>query len=85
MFDIEEKTMTGSAISYTIPDNVHSIALHAVDGDINMSTTSSGDVWTLVSGDKEAIDTRTLAGETIYFNGENGKKLQIRLLKGLLS
>jgi len=85
MFDIEEKTMTGSAISYTIPDNTHSMALHAVDGDIDISTAADGDVWTLISGDKEAIDTRTLAGETIYFKGDNGKKLQIRLLKGLLS
>jgi hypothetical protein len=50
-----------------------------------MSTSPGGTNWTIRGGEKEAIDTRTISGEKIYFTGDAGITIQIRRLTGLLS
>ncbi len=85
MIEISEIIMDGTAKSYTVPDNTHSLAVHAVGGNVAMSTTAGGAAWTIKDGEKEAIDTRTVSGEKVYFTGSSGVKLQIRRLTGLLS
>lgn len=85
MIEISELVMDGTAKDYTVPDNTHSLALHAVGGDVHMSTSPGGTSWTIKDGEKEAIDTRTVSGEKIYFSGDAGVTIQIRRLTGLLS
>jgi len=85
MIEISEMVMDGTAKDYTVPDNTHSLAIHAVGGDVQMSTSAGGIGWTVKDGEKEAIDTRTISGEKIYFTGDAGVKVQIRRLTGLLS
>jgi hypothetical protein len=85
MIEISELTMDATAQPYTVPDNTHSLAVHAIGGDITMSTSIDGDNWTIKDGEKEAIDTRTVSGEKLYFTGDSGVKLQIRRLTGMLS
>jgi len=85
MIEISELIMDGTAKDYTVPDNTHSLAIHAVGGDVSMSTTPGGTCWTIKDGEKEAIDTRTVSGEKIYFTADAGTKIQIRRLTGLLS
>lgn len=85
MVSVVRLTMTGSAIPYTVPTGTSSVALHALDGDIVMSKTASGDGWTIKTGTKESIDGRAISGETLYFNGTAAKILEIRLLSGNLN
>ena len=85
MIEISELVMDGTTKDYIVPDNTHSLALHAVGGDVQMSTTAGGSGWTIKDGEKEAIDTRTVSGEKVYFTADAGVKVQIRRLTGLLS
>ena len=86
MFSIINITFTTSVIeTYTVPDNIGSIALHAVGGDIVMMSVSNGDEWTISEGEKESINTRDISNEVIYFSGDTGTILEIRLLRGVLS
>lgn len=85
MIEISELTMDGTAKEYAVPDNTHSLAIHAVGGDVSMSTSAGGTGWTIKDGEKEAIDARTVSGEKVYFTADAGVKVQIRRLTGLLS
>ncbi|MBN1457697.1 MAG: hypothetical protein JW912_07590 [Sedimentisphaerales bacterium] len=85
MIEITELTMDGTVQIYTVPDETHSLALHAVGGDITMKSSAGGDGWTIRDSEKECVDTRTISGEKIYFIADAGVKLQIRRLTGLLS
>ena len=85
MIEITELTMDGTAQSYTVPEYTHSLAIHAVGGDVQMTISPDGDRWTIKTGEKEAIDARTVSGEKVYFIGDAGVKVQIRRLTGLLS
>lgn len=79
---ITNQTLSGSEVSYTIPDDTASIAFQASGGAITMATTSGGDTWTIADGDKEALSNRSLVGQTLYFNGT--ATLQIRRETGLM-
>ncbi len=76
---------TGVEIPYTVPINTGSIAFHAVGGDAAMMHETGGDEWTISQGEKESIDTRQIATEVIYFSGNTGTTLQMRLLMGVLA
>ena len=84
MIDIVNITMDGTEKTYDVPANTASLALHAVGGSITMRKVSgSATGWTFADGEKEAIETRTIAGERLYFIGTTGK-LEIRRLAGIL-
>jgi hypothetical protein len=70
---------------YIIPDDTAAIALHAVGGNVQMRHTQAGDPWTIMAGQKESLDGRTLSGQKLFFTGSVGTVLEIRLLKGLLA
>lgn len=70
---------------YVIPDDTAGIALHAVGGNVQLRHTQAGDPWTIMAGQKESLDGRSLSGQKLYFTGSAGTVLEIRLLKGLLA
>jgi hypothetical protein len=70
---------------YIIPDDTAGIAFHATGGNVQMRHTQAGDPWTIMAGQKESLDGRTLSGQKLYFTGLAGTVLEIRLLKGLLA
>jgi|LSQX01.3.fsa_nt_gb hypothetical protein len=70
---------------FSIPDETAAIAFHAKDGNVELRHTQAGDAWTIMAGQKESIDGRTLSGQKLYFTGSTGTVLEIRLLKGLLA
>jgi hypothetical protein len=85
MIEIDNITMDGTEKTYNVPANTYSLALHAVGASITMRKVSGSAIgWTIADGEKEAFETRTVAGERIYFIGASGK-LEIRRLTGLLS
>ena len=71
--------------AYTVPNDTGSIAFHAVGGDVAMMSEAGGAEWTIMEGEKESINTRDLANEVMYFTGNTGTTLEIRILEGLLS
>ena len=86
MIDIELITFTTDVqVAYTVAGDTGSIAFHAVGGDVTMRSSSDGDAWTISQGEKEAISTRQISNEVIYFEGSTGTTLQIRRLEGVLS
>ena len=84
-YEIFNVTMTGSALAVTLPDNVRGVAFQATGGSIDMSIASGGDVWSIADGGKEALQNVNLSGQTFYFNGASGVKLQYRVEYGLAS
>jgi len=76
---------TGSVETYTVPSNIGSMAIHAADGDVIMTSEAGGDEWTIYEGEKESLNTRDISNEVIYFSGSTGTTLEIRLMKGVLS
>jgi hypothetical protein len=50
---------TGSVEVYTVPEDIGSIAIHAVDGDIIMMSELEGDEWTISEGEKGAVPPLT--------------------------
>ncbi|MDO8302149.1 MAG: hypothetical protein Q7T18_02810 [Sedimentisphaerales bacterium] len=87
MIDIQNIVMDGTDKSFVVPANVASIAFHAKGGTIVMKKTEGGAGWTFDDKDKESVDTRAVAGEQLYFNGEAGGTviMEIRMLLGVLS
>lgn len=86
MMMIKNVDMTGSAVEYTVPDDVASIAIQARGGDIEVrDSAASSEYWTLAAGSKEAIGTRTVAGQKFWFTGASSTVLEVRMLTGLLS
>lgn len=69
---------------YVIDNNIASIALHAVGGDVSIMIESGGSTWTMKDGDKEEIVDRSLGGHKLYFNASEGAKLEIRPISGLM-
>ena len=77
--------VTGTQEVFTVPNDTGSIALHAIGGNVTMRNTTSGDAWTIRQGEKEAISTRQISNEIIYFEGITGTTLEIRRLEGVLA
>jgi hypothetical protein len=70
---------------FSIPDDTASIAFHAIGDNVQLRHTQAGDAWTIMAGQKESIDSRSLSGQKLFFTGPAGTVLEIRLLKGLLA
>lgn len=85
MFVINQLVMDGTDKEYKIPEDAASIAFQASGGDIEMKTEIGEVSWTIADGQKEAVNSRDIQNGKLYFNGEAGVILQIRLLMGLLS
>ncbi len=86
MIEIDLITFTtGVQEVFTVPDDTGSIAFHAIGGSVTMRNTTSGDGWTIRQGEKEAISTRQVSNEVIYFEGSTGTTLEIRRLEGVLA
>jgi len=81
--EIVNKTLSGSEVSYTIPDNVRVVAFQANCGEITMPVSSREPTWKIADGSKEAISNVNLANRTYYFNGT--ATLEIRLEYGTTS
>jgi len=79
---VDKVTMTGSEVTYNVPDSVYSIAFQARNGNIEMRATTGGEYWTLKSLTPEAFDTKKMAGERFFFTGTSGHILEVRYLKG---
>lgn len=70
-------TSGGFGITLVIPQGCVSVALHAIDGDVYMSTEATpdsggADSWILKQGIPETIEHRLLAGQTLRFKGVSG-------------
>jgi len=76
---------TGVQEEYTVPNNTGSIAFHAVGGDVTTRASAAGDTWTMTNGEKEAISSRDISNEVMYFEGDTGTSLEIRILEGVLA
>lgn len=76
---------TGVQVQYTVPTNTGSIAFHAAGGSVTMRNATDGDGWTIRQGEKEAISTRQISNEVMYFEGDTGTTLEIRRLEGVLA
>ncbi len=70
---------------FVIPEDTAAIALHAVGGNVQMRHEQAGNPWTIMAGQKESLDGRSLSRQKLYFTGSAGTTLEIRLLKGLLA
>jgi hypothetical protein len=84
MLEITRLNLDGQQ-AFSIPDNTAAIAFHARGGNVEMRHAPAGDAWTMIAGQKESLDGRTLSGQKLYVTGTAGTILEIRLLKGLLS
>ena len=76
--EIENLTLDGTEQEYEIPEDVSSIAFHALDGTVTMAHETGGDTWTLNQYDKEEISGRDLAGMSLFFTGTVAHTLEIR-------
>ncbi|MDD5457865.1 MAG: hypothetical protein PHF37_00505 [Phycisphaerae bacterium] len=85
MIEITELTMDGTDKEYKIPEDAASIGFQASGGVINMKAAVGGASWTIANGQKEAINSRDIQNGLLYFNGQAGVILQIRLLTGLMA
>lgn len=66
--------MTGSDVPYTFPADFLCVAFQANGGNIELLTAESGDGFTLYDAAPGiSIQDRSLAGQTIWFNGAAGK------------
>lgn len=84
MLEIVNLNLDGEQ-KFLIPDDTAAIAFHAIGGNVQMYPTKTGASWTIMAGQKESLDGRTLSGQLLYFNSSAGTVLEIRLLKGLLA
>ncbi len=84
MIEIVNLSLSGQT-EYTIPHDTAAIAFHAMGGNVQLRHLPAGSPWTLMTGQKESIDTRSLAGQKLYLTGADGTILEIRILKGLLA
>ena len=75
-------TMTGSAVSYTIPDKVREIKFQALSGDITVHAVSGGTVfYTIKQYANLPFNTRAsgtdFAGQVLYCTGTNTHVLDV--------
>jgi len=72
--------------TYKIPARASSVAFHALTGDIAVRTVTGTDAdhWTILEGGKESINDPNLVGSTLYFTGDDGDALEIRVITGLM-
>ena len=62
------------------------MAFHAKQGNVYLvDNLDNSKKWTIKQGDKEIITARDLSNQTMVFNGAIGSKLEIRIIKELMS
>ena len=84
MIEIVSLNLDGQE-EFSVPADTAAIAFHAKGGNVELRHTPAGDTWTIMAGQKESIDARSLSGQKLYVTGTAGTVLEIRMLKGLLS
>lgn len=74
-------SMTGSEVTYTIPDRTISLMFQPIGGDVVMRTTAtSGATWTIKDGAKELLEYDDLGSRVLYFTGAASVTLQSRVI-----
>lgn len=68
--------------NYTVPENARSIGMQVSGGQVDMrlTTGTDDDQWPITDGTKEEIRGRDLNGLTLYFTGQTGAVLYLRVL-----
>lgn len=68
---------------WPIPHGTMSISIRVAGGDVAMrkATGTAGDHWTVKSGEKESLVVGSMAGESIFFTGDEGATMEIRMRK----
>jgi len=65
MIQIASLSFDGQQQEFLIPNDTAAIAFHAVGGNVQLRHTPAGDGWTIMAGQKESLDARTLSGQRL--------------------
>jgi len=70
--------------SYTVPENARSVGMQVSGGQVDMrlTTGTDDDEWPMADGSKEELRGRDLNSEKLYFTGQTGAILYLRILTG---
>ena len=76
--EMDNVTMTGSAVSFTVPANTRAVSFHADGADISLTFATGGSgPWKIPNGTKEHWPYAILQGKTLYATGTAASTLRL--------